>query len=185
MPPKKDRGTRTETLSLRLDPKTKFILEFVSRVNGQTLTTVVDRAIRKSCDEVKIESRFGDNSYKWSDFWDPDDGVRTLRLLACGGYPTTFDEDELLNFTKMHWDFFYADREDDRPHRSYVQILWPKIDKYIQLWREQRDSDYWAAGKAMYADLLAAKVVPPTWPRNKSAMVEVFGPDPAIDKAPW
>ena len=41
MPPKKERGTKTETLSLRLDPKTKFILEFVARINGQTLTTVI------------------------------------------------------------------------------------------------------------------------------------------------
>ena len=164
MAPKKDRGTKTESLSLRLDPKTKFILEFVARINGQSLTTVVERAIRKSCDEVTV----GD-AWSWHHFWDPEEGIRTLKLLACHDYPSTYDEDELRRFTKAHWQFFYTHHKSDEPHRAYVETLWPKIEEYQRIWRDQRDSNYWAAGTAMVADLSAAQLKAPNWPPGSEA----------------
>ena len=163
---KKNRGTKTQTLSLRLDPKTKFTLEFVARIKGQTLTTIVERAIRESCDRVTIGSDVGFDTFNWQSFWDPEEGVRTLKLLACEDYPSTYNEDDLREFTKTHWDFFYLSEEAKAPRRAFVEILWPKIEDYRRIWREQRDSDYWAAGKAMAADLSAAKVLPPKWPRQ-------------------
>jgi hypothetical protein len=170
MPPKKDRGTKTQTLSLRLDPKTKFSLEFVARANGQTLTTVVERAIRSSCDEVKIIGDFDSKGFNWQHFWDPDEGVRTLKLLACDAYQSTYGEDELRQFTVEHWEFFYTGQTADEPRRVYVQILWPKIEEYQRVWREQRESNYWAAGEAMAADLSAARVAGPTWPRRSKSL---------------
>jgi hypothetical protein len=167
---KKDRGAKTQTLSLRLDPKTKFTLEFVARIKGQTLTTIVERAIRESCDQVTIGSDFGNDKFNWQSFWDPEEGVRTLKLLACDDYPSTYDEDDLREFTKAHWDFFYISEKAKVPRRAFVEILWPKIEDYRRTWHEQRDSDYWAAGKAMAVDLSAAKVQAPTWPRKKSEL---------------
>jgi hypothetical protein len=165
MPSKKERGTKTETLSLRLDPKTKFILEFVARINGQTLTTVIERAIRTSCGEVTVGSDGGG----WTYFWDPDAGVRTLKLLACPDYPLTYEEDELRRFTKTHWELFYTHPGSDEPHRAYVEALWPKIEEYQRIWGDQRNSNYWAAGAAMAADLSAAQLKAPNWPRGSAA----------------
>src|SRR5262245_17736284 len=163
MAPKKDRGTKTESLSLRLDPKAKFILEFVARINGQSLTIVVERAIRKSCDEVTVGGHFNGEGLNWNHFWDPDEGIRTLKLLACHDYPSTYDEDELRRFTKAHWEFFYTHPKSDEPRRAYVEVLWPKIEEYQRIWRDQRDSNYWAAGEAMAADLSAAQLKVPNW----------------------
>jgi hypothetical protein len=168
MPQKKDRGAKTETLSLRMDPKTKFILEFVARINGQTLTTVVERAIRSSCDAVRVGESESDVGFNWKHFWDPDEGVRTLSLLAYKKYPSTYDEDELLRFTIEHWEFFYRYSNAMDPRHDYVQILWPKIEEYRRTWIKHRESDYWVAGKAMAADLSAAKITPPAWPRKKA-----------------
>ena len=168
MPPKKERGTKTESLSLRLDPKTKFILEFVARIKGQTLTTVIERAVRKSCDEVTIGEGFGSDRLNWNYFWDPDEGVRTLNLLACTDYPSTYDEDEIRRFTRAHWEFFFTHAKAGEPRRAYVETLWPKIEEYQRIWRDQRDSDYWAAGTAMAADLAAARLKVPTWPRSST-----------------
>jgi hypothetical protein len=183
MPPKKDRGAKTETLSLRLDPKTKFGLEFVSRINGQTLTTVVERAIREACSQVILG---GDYHQNWQSFWDPDEGVRTLNLLACSQYPSNYEEDELKSFTEAHPDFFYHydGARTKKPRRAFVQILWPKIEEYRRIWREQRERDYWAAGIAMAADLAAAKIEPPVWPRQartKPAPQTNTKPDPQMN----
>jgi len=163
MPAKKDRTAKTETLSLRLDPKTRFILEFVGRVNGQSITTIVERAIHASCTAVNI--RDGNRDRNWVHFWDADEGVRTLKLLACTGYLSTYDEDDLKRFTEAHSEFFYdGNGFAGTPNRAFVAILWPKIEAYRRIWMEQRDKNYWAAGRAMAADLLSAKLKPPTWP---------------------
>jgi hypothetical protein len=173
---KKDRGAKTESLSLRLDPKTRFILEFASRINGQTITTLVERAIRASCDKVRLSSDFGREGPNWQDFWDPDEGVRTLMLLTSSDYPSSFDEDELKVFTEAHKVFFYLPGEGaPTPNRSFVKVLWPKIDEYRGIWRDQLDKDYWAAGNTMVADLSSAKIKPPVWPPN---------PDPPRSASP-
>lgn len=167
MPGEKPRGAKTLTLSLRLDPKTKFILDFVARIKGQSITTVVERAIKETADGLGIGPEWdeeGSKAYKptWSEFWDASEGVRTLKLLGNAYYPTSFDEDELKAFTVAHSDFFYT--KGTEPRRGYLEILWPRMEKYIEIWREKKSTDYWAAGEAMKADLLAARVNPPNWP---------------------
>jgi len=106
----------------------------------------------------------------WSDFWDAGEGIRTLKLLDEAAYPTTYEEDELRAFTLTHWIFFYTDSYGREPHRDYVEILWPNIDGHVQIWREKKSENYWAAGEAMKADLIAAGVAPPDWPtKSKTA----------------
>ena len=123
-------------LSLRLDPKTRFVLEFVSRVRGQSITTVVERGIKEAAGQVVLEpgrSEAFDDRPNWSDFWDPSEGVRMLKLLSDDRFPSTFEEDELRDFTSAHSEFFYAGK--DQPRGPYVDILWPSIDQFLSTWR--------------------------------------------------
>ena len=162
-------AAKTQTLSLRLDPKTRFVLEFVSRVRGQNITTVVERAIKEAAGQVVLEpgrSETFDDRPNWSDVWDPSEGVRVLKLLSDDRYPSTFEEDELRDFTSAHSEFFYAGK--DQPHGPYVDILWPSIDQFLSTWRITKTSDYWAAGRAMVHALRTAKVSAPEWPRKKA-----------------
>src|SRR5215469_18155276 len=87
--------TKTESLSLRLDPKTKFILEFVARINGQSITTVVERAIKRASEDVGIGPKWDNRGNEleaknWTTYWDPSDGVRTLKLISDPEYPTSY-----------------------------------------------------------------------------------------------
>lgn len=156
---------KTETLSLRLDPKTKFMLDFMARVQGQSITTVVERAVHKVASGVSV-APYDSEDKTWASFWDASEGVRTLNLIADPHYPTNFEEDELLSFAKTHWPFFYTSERAITPRRPYVDVLWQKIDHYLGLWREQRQSNYWAAGESMRVDLEAARVAAPDWPIN-------------------
>jgi hypothetical protein len=168
---KKDRGLKTETLSLRLDPRTKFSLEFAGLINGQTQTVIVERAIRSACNAVTIDLGEGETP-NWTYFWDPDEGVRMLKLLYCPSYPASYDHDELKLFIEAHAEFFYLSFPtnwlEKQVNRAFVQVLWPKIEQYRRIWREKREINYWAAGEAMTADLSAAKLKAPTWPRPDS-----------------
>ncbi len=159
------RQAKTQSLSLRLDPKTRFVLEFVARIKGQSITAVVERAIKETADSVRIGGNdFGEGGSNWSDFWDANDGVRILKLLADNNYPTNYDEDELRAFTLVHQRFFYTNPSSTSPHRGFIEVLWPSIDSYLGIWREKKSEDYWAAGEAMKQDLSAARVATPDWP---------------------
>ena len=159
------RQAKTQSLSLRLDPKTRFVLEFVARIKGQSITAVVERAIKETADNVSIGSNnFGEGGRNWADFWDANDGVRILNLLADSNYPTSYDEDELRAFTLAHRQFFYTNSSSTSPRRGFIEILWPSIDSYLEIWREKKSEDYWAAGEAMKKDLSAARVAAPDWP---------------------
>lgn len=159
---------KTQTLSLRLDPKTRFILEFIARLRGQSITTIVERAIKESADKTLLAPTWIEgeeiSQRNWLYFWDPSEGVRTLKLLADPEYPTTFEEDELRQFTLAHCRFFYQESEGRNPKRGYVDLLWPRITEFMENWRSTKKNDYWAAGKEMKAALSAAGVKPPEWP---------------------
>jgi hypothetical protein len=157
------RRAKTETLSLRLDPKTKFMLDFMSRVQGQSITTVVERAVQKVAAGVSFAD-YNSADRTWATFWDASEGVRTLNLIGDADYPTNFEEDELLSFAKTHWPFFYTSERATSPRRAFVDVLWPKVDVYLNLWREKRQTNYWAAGEAMRVDLEAARIAAPEWP---------------------
>ena len=177
------RGTKTQSLSLRLDPKTKFILEFMARIKGQSITTVVERGIKEVADRAGLGPPWDERGNEteqttWADFWDPSEGVRVLKLLANPHYPTTFDEDELRSFTMVHWKFFYESSTGTTPRRPFVDILWPSNEKYLQIWRDKKSEDYWAAGEAMNADLSSARVAGPDWPPKKKQ--SEFDPDEEI-----
>jgi 8-oxo-dGTP pyrophosphatase MutT (NUDIX family) len=165
---------KTQTLSLRLDPKTRFILEFMSRVRGQSITTIVERAIKEAAEKTGIgptNDRHGNETSQqcWSDFWDPEEGVRSLNLIANTDYPTTFDDDEIRRFTIDHWEFFYVSVAASTPRRQFVSVLWPKLQSYMTVWRNTKSEDYWAAGRAMGEDLTKAKLGTPVWPRLPKA----------------
>ena len=168
MAAKRTRGAKTQNLSLRLDPKTKFVLEFMARIKGQSITMVVERAIKDASADVVIDRDAIGNGSNWSDYWDPNEGVRTLKLLKAREYPTTFDEDELRAFTLVHWSFFYSDFMCERPRANYLEIIWPSIDRYMEIWREKKTENYRVAGEAMMADLSSAGIVPPDWPPKVS-----------------
>ncbi|MEY9328267.1 hypothetical protein [Sinorhizobium fredii] len=159
---------KSETLTIRLDPKTRFILEFMSRVNGQTITTVVERAIVSAASKTTVSR--GDEydaDVSWQDLWDVSEGVRALRLAKIPGLYPTYEEEKRLAFAEEHWPFFYSDTKKNRLLNFFVDVLWPRLDEFVQMHDDKKHEDYFAAGKAMQEALKGAKMEPPEWPPQK------------------
>src|SRR5689334_25192254 len=78
------KSAKSETLTIRLDPKTRFMLEFVARLRGQTITTVVERAIADAADAATIpEFDFvgkKTGELNWKQFWDVAQGIREIKM---------------------------------------------------------------------------------------------------------
>ncbi|MET4635002.1 hypothetical protein [Kaistia defluvii] len=153
---------KSETLTIRLDPKTRFILEYLSRLKGQTITTVVERAIIEMATETLFRSNGKDLT--WQDLWDVSEGVRSLNIAGHHQFFPTYDEEKRLEFTKKHWPFFYLDYMFNKFDRPYIEVLWPRIDEFIQIHEESRATNYFEAGRQMKKALEAANIEPPVWP---------------------
>lgn len=156
------RAAKSETLTIRLNPRTRFLLDFVSRVRGQTITTVVERALIEAAANTTIEVDHRDKN--WEDFWDISEGVRALRVASLKHLFPTYEEEARLQFTKDHWQFFYADRSCRQEIRHYIDVLWPDIDMYREIFEETKKKNYFAAGEAMRDALKRASLLAPEWP---------------------
>ena len=192
--PKKELADKkTATLTLRLDPRVRFAMEFVARVTGQSITKVVETSLVRYADGVKS----GDKN--WRGFWNVSDGVRELAFLFEGKSFRTYEEDLLKDFVERHDLFFTVDLTQDtldtlalpfseRLDPDKVDVLWPDIQKYLNLWEETKATDHWAAAKAMGSALKKAGLYAPEWPvknphlENEQRAVETDQPDGPTDE---
>ena len=153
---------KSETLTLRLDPKTRFMLEFVARLRGQTITTVFERAVQDTADFAIIQRNDG-SRYTWKNYWDVEQGVRDLLIAGEPILRPTFEEEKRFTFAYRYWPFFYTTIERKLFRIDYVSILWGRIDEFIELDEAKKTIDYWAVGQLMEDALKAAHVTPPKW----------------------
>ncbi|MBY3445531.1 hypothetical protein [Rhizobium laguerreae] len=163
------KGGKTEMLNIRLDPKTRFILEYMSRLRGQTITTVVERAIIAAASGTPIvrESEYERQEITWQDLWDVSEGVRALEISEVPELYPTYEEERRFAFVRTHWPFFFTGEKKRRYLNHYVDVLWPRIDEFIQIHEDMKHQDYYAAGHAMADALKNAKLQPPKWPPDQ------------------
>lgn len=156
---------KSESLTIRLDPKTRFMLEFVSRLRGQTITTVVERAITEAANRATIEHP--DNYSEpitWRDFWSVNEGERALKIADEPMLHPTYDEERKLAFTRKFWPFFYHDRKGMIFRDDFLDVLWPHMDYLIESHDEMKHGNINAGPEIMASLLEDAKISPPRWP---------------------
>ena len=154
---------KSETLTLRLDPKTRFMVEFISRLRGQTITTVFERSIQDTADQATFYDDDIHKDVNWQNFWDVEEGIRTLRIAKNKSLRPTYEEERLLQFTNKYWPFFYVDYKLNSFKRIYISVLWERIKEFLEIDEKNKQNDYWAAGKAMEDVLKNAHVALPIW----------------------
>jgi hypothetical protein len=161
------RSAKTEVLSMRMDPKTRFVVEFLARVRGQSISTVVERAIQEAADNtpIRINDTIG-NTYDntWKDYWHVSEGIRFLMVASDKNLYSTFDEEYKASFAKTHWPFFYYSSKCDQYKEWAIEVIWPRIDEFVDLWTRTKTTDYFAAGKAMQEAIRQAGLKAPDWP---------------------
>jgi len=172
------KNRKSETLTIRLDPKSRFILEYLSRLKGQSITTVVERAIVAAASQEMVEDpEFPTHPDNWQRFWDVSDGCRALRMAERPEFFPTYEEEKRLAFAREHWPFFWSKPDRKRFLNHYVDVLWPRIDEFVQMHEDQKANNYFAAGAAMQTALKDAKLKAPEWPMSEKAYL----PDPNDD----
>ena len=87
--------TRTQTVTVRLDPKLRYLAEIASRKQRRTVSSFIEWAIEQALDSVIVN----DNSHisvadESARLWDVDEAERFMRLAVA--YPDLLTHDEQL-----------------------------------------------------------------------------------------
>ena len=167
------RQSKTEVLSMRMDPKTRFLVDFIAKARGQSITTVVERAILEAADNVKV----GQSDKSWRSFWHLSEGVRSLLLANEQSLYPNYEDEYRLDFARQHWPFFYFDKDLKLLKPHMINVLWPRIDEFIEVWEATRAANYFLAGEVMGEALKKAGLNAPEWP-PKVPKPKVAAPPP-------
>jgi hypothetical protein len=110
---KPSQGARkTETLTLRLDPKVKLMIELISRIRRQSITGVVEAAIEEIAFDLDAPFVTGGEAHPMSlgstisEIWSTDESERFINLCFYLPSLITYEEQRLLETIKASQSFF-------------------------------------------------------------------------------
>lgn len=164
---------KKQALSVRLDDKTRFLLDFIGRIEGQNATTVFERSIQEKANNTGFaQHQYQDDSPLWREIWHVSEGVRQLRFLVHPAISQniylTFEEEEIVDFCRQHWDFFSTNPELENLIPSRVDVLWPNLPEYLDEWRETKSTNRGMVAQKMRSHLKEAGVEAPGWSSQNS-----------------
>lgn len=129
--------SRSETVTVRLDPKLRYLAELAARGQRRTLSSFIEWAIEKSLDHKVLGGDFyGSIRGNIDDLWDVDDTDRFLNLVF--NAPSLLNYEEQVTwkiikdtgyFWKGHWekDNWFWEIKESLLIKEFVKSYWDMI----------------------------------------------------------
>jgi hypothetical protein len=117
---------RSETLAIRLDPRTRYMLELASRIQHRTLSSVVEWMINNSLKDIPIDEKQSLASVQ-SDLWDIDESDRLLKLVFSNYSLLSFDEQKIWKVIREYgyfWKGSFDKHASDDPRDPRYEWNW-------------------------------------------------------------
>jgi hypothetical protein len=169
-------GKRSEVVTVRLDPKLKYLAELAARKQRRPLSSYVEWAIEQSLSQVHLEEDFNNNTVSVADaermhhLWDLDEADRIVRLAVT--YPELLTHEEqmvwkLIRENGLLWKGKYA---GDPPQWTWQveesSILWDRLREYWPILlavangsRPRTDLPTWQKTKPLLSGGRAADII--------------------------
>jgi len=116
------RITRPIPISMKVDEKFDFALEFAAKRAGKTKTQMIEESVLAAVKDTG-----------WEAFWHPSKGVRELMWLRFG--PRSGSDDLLWDFISEHESIFFKDLA---PRVPVIDVLWSDINMYMDVWNKTK-----------------------------------------------
>lgn len=129
--------SRSETVTVRLDPKLRYLAELAARGQRRTLSSFIEWAIEKSLDPKILGPEFYSSiNGSFDSLWDVDEADRFLKLAFNAPFLLTYEEQVVWKVIKDngyfwigHWDkgiWFWSTTEGNLLH-TLVRYHWDVI----------------------------------------------------------
>jgi len=122
--------TRSETVTVRLDPKLRYLAELAARQQRRTLSSYIEWAIEESLSSIIVkrtenwESSLADEAFE---LWDVDEADRFVKLAL--RYPELLTHEEQIRWKIIQEEEYFRDK-DGGFFVSMIRSEWEKIIKY-------------------------------------------------------
>lgn len=126
---------RSETVTVRLDPKLRYLAELAARKQRRTLSSFIEWAIERSLDDVAIQdSKKGERSnlsLLGDKLWDVGSSERLLRLAVKCPELLTYKEQRMWKFIDEWGALWDVDKNQRRYFRiALLSSLWDEFERY-------------------------------------------------------
>lgn len=165
--PEKRKGggklARSETVTVRLDPKLRYLAELAARKQRRTLSSFIEWAVEDSLSRVLIEEGRLDGTSiadAAANLWDVDEADRFAKLALRYPYLLTHDEQVVWKLVAENgylWRGRYGGEDDE--------WIWRVVEDSLVF---ERLRETWSQFVAV-AHGQANKSVLPTWPKRRQA----------------
>lgn len=124
---------RTETVTLRLDPKLRYLTDLAARTQRRTVSSFIEWAITKVLDQVMLNEGTAaeiDLDVASALLWDPDEADRLARLGLNFPDLLTYDEQvlwKLINECEALWCIDFDHRRMLPAHERDAALNYPKL----------------------------------------------------------
>jgi len=128
--------SRSETVTVRLDPKLRYLAELAARKHRRTLSSYIEWAIEESLGKVVLADE-GEQCKQTvlkesSTLWDVDEADRFAKLAL--NYPDLLThEEQVLWKIILEVDRFWdgTQRSEKTLDFKYLRSLWGSVEKYL------------------------------------------------------
>ena len=135
--------SRSEIITVRLDPKLRFAAELAARKQRRTLSSFVEWAIEEAVRSVRVLNKEDISGVVWQammQVWDVEEADRLVKLAINFPELLTFDEERLWKIISENPYFWYRDwdhgggwNEDNENCINYENLRsqWTTLNKII------------------------------------------------------
>lgn len=121
--------TKSETFSVRLEPKTRYLAELAARSQGRSLANFIQMAVERALENTEVQTYARPNQaipVLSSEFvelvWDVDEPERLVKLALA--YPELMTFDEQVIYKRLLRDYLM---DDARAPYTEHHFDWPRI----------------------------------------------------------
>jgi hypothetical protein len=132
--------SRTQTVTVRLDPQLRYMAELAARMQRRTLSSFIEWAIEESLGQVPIDNQAGGPSVKEEiqRLWDVDEADRFIKLAIAHPHLLTHDEQVLWKLIKESrglWFDALASHDDYEDYSNYKRVSQFRFDELRKHWQ--------------------------------------------------
>lgn len=135
--------SRSQTVTVRLDPKLRYLADIAARSQRRTLSSFIEWAIHRSLDAVSIRGDTGDSviaSELVDDLWDVDEPDRFIMLAWFNSDLLTHEEQILMKLIKETSELWSSEPGNAPASKLSIGGQYSQIDELRSKWQELKET---------------------------------------------
>ncbi|KOG92625.1 hypothetical protein [Aeromonas caviae] len=133
---KTKKNTTSVNLSLRLDPRSKYLIDLLARQQKRTITGVIEWAVERAGTEAIFDTERGENFLEVIDgLWSTDESIRLANLALARPDLLDYDELRIWETIKASPDLWST---DGQLMYSTLQEEWDNLLEHVEQHRLSR-----------------------------------------------